>query len=157
MTVWFFGIKLPCKRWKPSVNLFHNVDFMSLIVLSSSIRSSVKVWKQAWKPGGTPQRVPFLWLMVNHLPNVEPYKEERYETWRDARSRRNSVCKASKKLVTRLLLIRWSRSWITDRWPRLDSGPRLIWRRTEERKYFQCIGDVVVGETPTHHARCSME
>ena len=64
---------------------------------------SVKVWKQAWKPGGTPQRVPFLWLMVNHLPNVEPYKEERYETWRDARSRRNSVCKASKKLGTRLL------------------------------------------------------
>jgi hypothetical protein len=49
------------------------------------------------------------------------------------------------------------RSWITDRWPRLDSGPRLIWRRTEEREYSQCIGDVVVGETPTHHARCSME
>lgn len=65
---------------------------------------SVKVWKQAWKPGGTPQRVPFLRLMVNHLSNIEPYKEERYETWGGARSRRNSVCKASKKLGTRLLL-----------------------------------------------------
>ena len=49
------------------------------------------------------------------------------------------------------------RSWIVDRWPRLNSGPRLIWRRTEERKYFQYIGDVVVGETPTHYTRCSME